>query len=115
MAANMWKNSLKNVESDNKIVYETLLDFIYSETVLTFWISLIVFTRQSFCMDIYEIKHQNNMAARFLISYQFSEKRLVLLCKPKCYVHVYETLSPDHTLGRVNPFHSKTMYFLFFY
>jgi len=27
MAANMWKNSLKNVESDNnKILYETLLD-----------------------------------------------------------------------------------------
>jgi len=26
MAANMWKNSLKNVESDNnKIIYETLL------------------------------------------------------------------------------------------
>jgi len=26
--ANMWKNSLKNVESDNnKILYETLLDF----------------------------------------------------------------------------------------
>jgi len=36
-AANMWKNSLKNVESDNnKIFYETLLDFFYSETVLTF-------------------------------------------------------------------------------
>ena len=36
MAANMWKNSLKNVESDNnKILYETLFDF-YSETVLTF-------------------------------------------------------------------------------
>jgi len=36
MAANMWKNSLKNVESDeNKILYETLIDF-YSETVLTF-------------------------------------------------------------------------------
>jgi len=36
-AANMWKNSLKNVESDNnKILYETLLDFFYSETVLTF-------------------------------------------------------------------------------
>ena len=31
MAANMWKNSLKNVESDNnKIVYETLLDLFYS-------------------------------------------------------------------------------------
>jgi len=28
MAANMWKNSAKNVESDNnKILYETLLDF----------------------------------------------------------------------------------------
>ena len=38
MAANMCKNSLKNVESDNNnILYETLLDFFfYSETVLTF-------------------------------------------------------------------------------
>ena len=28
MAVNMWKNSLKNAESDNnKILYETLLDF----------------------------------------------------------------------------------------
>jgi len=28
MAANMWENSLKNVESDNnKILYENLLDF----------------------------------------------------------------------------------------
>jgi len=28
MAANMWKNSLKNIESDNnKILYETLLNF----------------------------------------------------------------------------------------
>ena len=36
MAANMWKNSLKNVESDNnKILYVTLLDIFYSETVLT--------------------------------------------------------------------------------
>ena len=37
MAVNMWKNSLKNVESDNNtILYETLLNFFYSETVLTF-------------------------------------------------------------------------------
>jgi len=37
MTANMWKNSLKNVESDNnEILYETLLDSFYSETVLTF-------------------------------------------------------------------------------
>jgi len=37
MVANMWKNSLKNVESDrNKIFYEILLScFFYSETVLT--------------------------------------------------------------------------------
>jgi hypothetical protein len=42
MAANMGKNSLNNVESDNnKILYETLLDFFYSETVLTFSISLV--------------------------------------------------------------------------
>jgi len=36
----MWKNSLKNAESDNnKILYETLLEFFYNETVLTFWIT----------------------------------------------------------------------------
>jgi len=27
MAVNIWKNSLKNGESDNKILHETLLDF----------------------------------------------------------------------------------------
>jgi len=32
MAANMWKNSLKNVEFDNnKILYETLLDFFLQQ------------------------------------------------------------------------------------
>ena len=31
MAVNMWKNSLKNVESDNnKILYETLLNFVFT-------------------------------------------------------------------------------------
>jgi len=51
MAANMWKNSLKNLESDNnKILYETLLDFFYSETVLTFGISLVYkYISQIFC------------------------------------------------------------------
>jgi len=30
MGANMWKNSLKSAESDNnKILYETLLDFFF--------------------------------------------------------------------------------------
>ena len=42
IAANMWKNSLKNVGSDNnKILSENLLDFFYSETVITFLISLV--------------------------------------------------------------------------
>ena len=37
MAANMWKNSLKNVESDNNnILYEILIEIFYSETGLTF-------------------------------------------------------------------------------
>jgi len=37
IAANTWKNNLKNVESHNsKILYETLLNFFYGETVLTF-------------------------------------------------------------------------------
>jgi len=36
MTANMWKNSSKNLESDNnKILYVTLILFFYSETVLT--------------------------------------------------------------------------------
>jgi len=37
MAAIMWKNSLKNVESDNnKILYETLLDFFTAKLYLLF-------------------------------------------------------------------------------
>jgi len=35
MAANMWKNSLKNVESDNnKILYQTLFDFFTAKRYL---------------------------------------------------------------------------------
>jgi len=35
MAANMWKNSMKDVESDNnKILYETLLDFFTAKRYL---------------------------------------------------------------------------------
>jgi len=37
MAANMWKNSLKNVESDNNKIYTKPYSiFFYSETVLPF-------------------------------------------------------------------------------
>ena len=37
-AANMWKNSLKTVESDNnKILYETLLDFLQRNG--TYWLN----------------------------------------------------------------------------
>jgi hypothetical protein len=36
MAANMWKNSLKNLESDdNKILYETLLNFFTAKRFLS--------------------------------------------------------------------------------
>ena len=35
MAANMWKNSLKNVESaNNKILYENLIDFFTAKRYL---------------------------------------------------------------------------------
>jgi len=35
MAANMWKNSMKNVESDdNKILYETLINFFKAKRFL---------------------------------------------------------------------------------
>jgi len=35
MAANMWKNSLKNVESDNnKMLYEILIDFFTAKRYL---------------------------------------------------------------------------------
>jgi len=35
MATNVWKNSLKNVESDNnKILYETLIDFFTAKRCL---------------------------------------------------------------------------------
>jgi len=35
MAANMWKHSLKNIESDNNtILYETLLDFFTAKRYL---------------------------------------------------------------------------------
>jgi len=37
MAANMWESSLKNVESNNnKILYETLLDFFLQRNVTYF-------------------------------------------------------------------------------
>ena len=43
MAANMWINSLKNIESDNnKILYETLIDIFLQRKVLTFWISILI-------------------------------------------------------------------------
>jgi len=36
MTANMWKNNLKNVESDDKILYETLLDFFLQQNSIYF-------------------------------------------------------------------------------
>ena len=57
MAANMWKNNLKNVESDNnKILYETLIDFFLQQNG-TYFLNkpritihiLYMCTSQSFC------------------------------------------------------------------
>jgi len=40
MVANMWKNSLKNVESDkNKILYKTLLDFFFFTVNSTYFLN----------------------------------------------------------------------------
>jgi len=40
MAANMWKNSLKNVDSDNnKILYETLIDFLFLQRNCTYFLN----------------------------------------------------------------------------
>jgi len=45
MALNMWKNSLKNIESDNnKILYETLLDFFLQQNGTYFLNNIHFFT-----------------------------------------------------------------------
>jgi len=69
MAANMWQNNLKNVESDNnKILYETLLDFLQRNgtyflnkfriltdgTLHDIFHSAQVILRWSICSKIYE-------------------------------------------------------------
>jgi len=47
MAANMWKNSLKNVESDNnKSLYETLLDLLLQRNG-SYFLSHPVYINQS--------------------------------------------------------------------
>ena len=56
MAANMWKNSLKNVESDNnKILYETLLDFFLQRNG-TYFLNK---PRNNGCYLIGEKRHRN--------------------------------------------------------
>jgi len=40
MAVNMWKNSLKNVQSDNKkILYENLLEFFFLQRNGTYFLN----------------------------------------------------------------------------
>ena len=51
MAANMWKNGLKNIESDNnKILYETLIEFFFLQR------------NGTYCLN----KHPNNYDCRQL-------------------------------------------------
>ena len=53
MAANMWKNSLKNVESENnKRLYETLFDF-FKRNGTSVWISLVQGDRRE--PDVFEM------------------------------------------------------------
>ena len=57
MAANMWENSLKNVESDNnKILYETLLDFFLQRNGTYFLNKPCVTDCIKMC---YEYRHRN--------------------------------------------------------
>ena len=52
MAANMWKNSLKNVESDNnKILYETLLDFFLHQNG-TYFLNKLRITDSNFTFHL---------------------------------------------------------------
>jgi len=90
MAANMWKNSLKSVESDrNKILYEILLDcFFYSETVLTFWISLVFHIRS--CYTFWDpscvFSVPNNTGTRlYASSCTFKLVRCASLCVARSY------------------------------
>jgi len=48
MAANMWKNSLKNVESgNNKILYKNLLDFFLQRNSTYFHSIMMATVRQN--------------------------------------------------------------------
>jgi len=50
VAANMWKNSLKNVESDNnKILYKTLLDFFLQRNGTYFPNKPHIITKDNLC------------------------------------------------------------------
>ena len=69
MAANMWKNSLKNVESDNnKIVYETLLDFFLQ------WNSTYFLNKPRICI----LEHNRDVLSK---NYEFLSFSLLLLLK----------------------------------
>jgi len=76
MAASKWKNSLKNVESDNnKILHETLLDFFYSEMVLTFWISL-EFSETFLNISSFETSVNHTCPRNFMHHVQYSSLNL---------------------------------------
>jgi len=59
MAVNMWKNSLKNVESvKNKILYEILIDFFLQRNV-TYCLNMprIILASKGFTTDVYFVLH----------------------------------------------------------
>jgi hypothetical protein len=110
MAANMWENSMKNVESaNNKILYETPLDFFFgSEMVFTFWISLIwtvhtssdkepIFWRQNNVRPwIWTYKFHNGLEICWLAEWlSVSEERFCSMESVTACQNIQSNLSPS--------------------
>jgi len=62
LAANIWKNCLGNVESDNnKILYETLLDFFTTKRYLLPEEALVIYGRQVSSLDYHQAIFTQNL------------------------------------------------------
>jgi len=74
MAANMWKNSLKNVESDNnKILYETLLDFFLQRNG-TYFLNKPRTQYGSYCVSFTTLKQPASIISILIENYENNGK-----------------------------------------
>ena len=74
----MWKNSLKNVESDNnKILYETLIDFLQRNG--TYFLNKL----RTFVQNFVHNKYGNVLIAFVFAAYGYIDYTLLSV---KCYV-----------------------------